>query len=313
MHAAAAGFEAELATELGPSAVPLGGGLFATLRTEPAAWARCSWLEPVLLPIASIGDASQKLRSIQRNWTLYPTASVRRARLIEEKLPPLRGKELTFPEAPPSAPIGAWTLLDRDLLLASARTDRPTPHGLVRFVENKDEPPSRAYLKLWEALTLLGARPGPGERCLDLGASPGGWTWVCASLGASVLSVDKAPLAPHVAAMPEVETRQQSAFGLAPRAVGPVDWVLSDVICYPERLLGLVRSFLEAGVGTRYVCTLKFQGETDHATARAFATIPGGRLVHLSHNKHELTWLWQHPGATPSDRAERGVVDADEY
>src|SRR5436309_1011333 len=30
-----------------------------------------------------------------------------------------------------------------------------------------------AYLKLWEALTLLKCRPAPGEICLDLGGSPG--------------------------------------------------------------------------------------------------------------------------------------------
>ena len=51
--------------------------------------------------------------------------------------------------------------------------------------------PSRAYLKLWEAFTVLGIRPAPGDFCIDLGASPGGWTWVLQSLGARVLSIDK--------------------------------------------------------------------------------------------------------------------------
>ncbi len=31
--------------------------------------------------------------------------------------------------------------------------------------------------------------------------------------------------------------------------------------------------------------------QTDHESARAFAAIEGSRLMHLSHNKHELTWL----------------------
>jgi 23S rRNA (cytidine2498-2'-O)-methyltransferase len=38
------------------------------------------------------------------------------------------------------------------------------------------------------------------------------------------------------------------------------------------------------------VCTLKFQGATDHAVQAAFAALPG-KLVHLHHNKHELTWI----------------------
>ena len=137
---------------------------------------------------------------------------------------------------------------------------------------------------------MLGRHPAPGERCVDLGASPGGWTWVLAGLGAQVVAVDKAPLEPRVAAMPGVETRQESAFGLAPGDVGPVDWLFSDIICYPARLLALVERWREAGLARNMVCTIKFQAETDHATARAFAAIPGARLMHLHHNKHELTW-----------------------
>src|SRR5690606_4355297 len=139
----------------------------------------------------------------------------------------------------------------------------------ARFVEDADGPPSRAYLKLWEAFTRLGVRPAPGERCLDLGASPGGWTWVLAELGARVTSVDKAPLDPRVAGRPEVEVRQESAFGLDPAEVGDVDWLFSDVICYPERLLGLVRRWMASGRVRRLVCTVKFQGATDHTTVRA--------------------------------------------
>jgi 23S rRNA (cytidine2498-2'-O)-methyltransferase len=54
----------------------------------------------------------------------------------------------------------------------------------------------------------------------------------------------------------------------------------------------LVQRWIEAGAAQRIVCTIKFQGATDHAAAEAFAAIPGGRVIHLSHNKHELTFLW---------------------
>ena len=33
------------------------------------------------------------------------------------------------------------------------------------------------------------------------------------------------------------------------------------------------------------------RGPTDHEAARAFAAMPGSRLLHLFHNKHELTWI----------------------
>jgi 23S rRNA (cytidine2498-2'-O)-methyltransferase len=161
----------------------------------------------------------------------------------------------------------------------------------VRFLEDRTGPPSRAYLKLWEALTLVGRAPAPGERCLDLGASPGGWSWALQRLGARVVSVDKAPLAPEIASLPGIEHRMQSAFALDPQAEGPVEWLFCDIACYPARLLALVERWLAAGNCRNFVCTLKFQGATDHEVARRFAQIPGSELRHLHHNKHELTGI----------------------
>jgi 23S rRNA (cytidine2498-2'-O)-methyltransferase len=69
-----------------------------------------------------------------------------------------------------------------------------------------------------------------------------------------------------------------------------VDWLFSDVVCYPARLLALVERWLANGTCRNFVCTIKFQGPTDHETARRFAAIPGSQLRHLFHNKHELTW-----------------------
>ena len=191
----------------------------------------------------------------------------------------------------PSAPMGAWTLWEKDLLLMSARCSSPFPNGVVEFKEHKSGPPSRAYLKLWEALTLLGHHPGAGERCLDLGASPGGWTWGLQALGANVLAVDKAPLDPRIESLPGVEVRNESAFGLDPKKLGPVDWLFSDVICYPGRLLELVKRWRDAGMAKHFVCTIKFQGVDQHAIAHDFNRIPGASIVHLHHNKHELTWM----------------------
>jgi len=285
------GFVAELATELGEVTTAFDRLLLSPGPPKPVSWAANTWLSPVILPIASIGDAAKQLRAIQRNWALYPNAHHRRAALISELLPKVSAKPLVFPAPPPRAPLGSWTLIDERTMLASPHCSSPFPNGEARFVEDKAAPPSRAYLKLWEALTVLGRHPEPGERCLDLGSSPGGWTWVVARLGAQVVSVDKAPIEPRIASMPGVEVRRASAFGLDPTAIGALDWLFSDVVCYPERLLRLVERWLAAGTCRRFVCTLKFQGTTDHATARRFAAIPGSRLQHLHQNKHELTWM----------------------
>ena len=258
---------------------------------RPAAWVANIWHEPERISIASIGDAVKRLRAVQRNWALYSFAHHRRARLIADQLPKVSAKPLVFGAPAPTAPLGSWTLLDPGTLLAAGHCSSPFPNGEVSFIEDRAVPPSRAYLKLWELFTLLGERPRAGELCLDLGSSPGGWSWVLQSLGARVISVDKAPLDPRIAGLPGIEYRQESAFALEPKSVPRINWLFSDVICYPRRLLALVERWLAAGVCERFVCTLKFQGSTDHETARRFAAIPHSRLLHLHNNKHELTWI----------------------
>jgi 23S rRNA (cytidine2498-2'-O)-methyltransferase len=289
-YLAAEGFAEELEDELGGADTRHDRLLIASGPQRPAAWAANVWLDPQEIPIASISDAAAKLRAIQRNWAVYAPRLYRRAMLIQEQLPKVSAKPLVFGSPPPAAPLGSWTLLDAGTLLAAPHCTNLFPHGEIQFVEDRSGPPSRAYLKLWEALTLIGRRPGPGEICLDLGSSPGGWSWALQQMGTQVISVDKAPLAPEIARLPGIEHRQESAFALDPRTVGQIDWLFSDVVCYPARLLALIEYWLASGTCGNFVCTIKFQGPTDHETARRFAAIPGAQLRHLFHNKHELTW-----------------------
>jgi 23S rRNA (cytidine2498-2'-O)-methyltransferase len=261
-----------------------------------AHWAQNTWLNPQEIPFESIKQATQALKKIQRNWTLYSSQLHRRAQLIADGLPKVSSKPVSFPTLLPQQPMGSWTLLDKNLLLAASECTSPFPNGEIHFLENKVTPPSRAYLKLWEALTVTKhAYPGPGTNCIDMGSSPGGWTWVLHELGASVLSVDRAPLSPPIAALPRVQCMKRDAFTLNPLEVGPVDWFFSDVICYPQKLLELVLKWLDSGQCKNFICTIKFQGKklsaSDHQALQALALIPGSNILHLFHNKHELTWI----------------------
>lgn len=258
---------------------------------RPAAWAQNIWYDPVLIPIQSIKQGAKALRGIQRNWALYGFQHHRRAQLIQDNLPHVSAKPVSFFTPPPTAPLGSWTLLNENTILAAAHCSSPYRNGEIELIEDRVNPPSRAYLKLWEAFTRIGYTPKPGEQCIDLGACPGGWTWVVQSCGANVIAVDKAPLDPRIAALPGVSERRESAFGLKPADIGPIDWLVCDVICYPARLYRMIQGWLDSGLARNYICTLKFQGETDFETARAFAAIPGSQLVHLCQNKHELTWI----------------------
>ena len=289
---AAEGFTSELIAELRDVREVHDRLVLAAGEPQPAAWAQNVWLAPQRIAIASIGDAARTLRTMQRNWALYSFAHHRRAALIEAKLPPFRPKPLAFPSPPPSAPIGCWTLLEPGLMLAAARSTSPFRHGEAQFVEDRVAPPNRAYLKLWEALTLIGQRPQARERCIDLGASPGGWSWALAQFGAEVTAVDKAPLAPEMMRDRRITFLKQSAFAVDPLKIERFDWMFCDVACYPRRLLDLVKRWIAAAAARHIVATIKFQGPTDLEIQREFERIPKASLRHLFHNKHELTFSW---------------------
>lgn len=296
-YLAAEGLEATLAEELARRGVTVeawhGRLALSPEPPMPSAWALDVWMAPREIPVPSVKQGADALRAIQRNWAAYGVEHHRRMALIADRLPPVKARPLVFPEAAPSAHLGGWTLLAPDRMLASPVKTSPFVNGECIFIEDRVGPPSRAYLKLWEACARLGTWPVAGERCIDLGASPGGWTWAIAQLGATVTAIDRADLDPRVAAMPGVTLRRESAFGLEPE---PVDWLFSDIIAYPDRLLALVQRWIGAAAARRIICTVKFQGATDHDAADAFAAIPGGRLMHLFHNKHELTFVWEQPG-----------------
>ncbi|MBO4629331.1 MAG: SAM-dependent methyltransferase [Treponema sp.] len=259
-------------------------------------WARTCMTEPFLLKFDSIGEAAAELKKIQRNWAPYQFTCFRRAGLIQEKLPYINLKDRKFPFKIPDSPMGLYTLIDEHTLIASAATTSPLPAGTLHFIEDHENPPSRAYLKIQESLTLADfyfgcGLPSPGQKCFEAGACPGGWTWVLAGLGAQVYAVDRAELAPELMKNPLVQFRAHDAFTIKPEEVGPVDWVFSDVICYPERLLEWIHVWLESGLTKHMICTIKMQGAIDWNLIRQFAAIPNSRILHLNYNKHELTFI----------------------
>jgi len=264
---------------------------------KPSIWAQNIWKNPEFIDISSIKDGAKKLRNIQRNWWNYSFDNHRRSALIQENLPHISAKPIQFPNPAPTAPLGSWTLIEPNLILASPDCSSIFPNGELNFEEDRKTSPTRAYLKLWDVFTRTGIYPKKGQKCIDLGSCPGGWSWVLQQLGCKVISVDKAPLEPRIAKLPNIEFRKESAFGLNPQDIGTVDWVFSDIICYPERLLRLVNNWIESGLTNNMICTIKFQKETDYKITQEFLNIPGSRIMHLYHNKHELTWIWSRKDA----------------
>ena len=276
------------------SGAPVSGS--GALRLCTPYWCRTAMLSPFVINFDSIGEAAHALTDMQRGWAPYQYQFFRRALLIQKKLPYVNLKARTFPAHIPASPVGLYTLIEEGTMLASSATTSLLPAGAIRFTENHEDPPSRAYLKLYEALMFMylffGCEaPREAERCFDAGASPGGWTWVLAGLGCDVFSVDRADLVPKLMKHPRVEFLKHDAFTLKPEEVGACDWVFSDVICYPARLYDWIAGWLSSGLCKNMICTIKMQGGVDWKLMEKFAALPDSRIVHLNYNKHELTWL----------------------
>lgn len=255
-------------------------------------WAQVTGFDMEFIPITSISDGAKKLKALGRNWGLFTVGQHRRAELIQTELPKYNTKPISFRHSLPEKPMGLWTLWEPDMILATQKTTSPFSLGEMDFEEDKVFPPSRAYLKLWEFFTVYAPEVFQGNVAIDVGSCPGGWTWVLRTLEFNkVYSVDKAPIEKRIQDMGRIEFKQESAFGLSPDDFEELDWFCSDIICYPERLLNLVKRFHESGKVKNFVCTIKYQAEIDWEITQKFLEIPGSRIVHLHHNKHEVTWF----------------------
>ena len=257
---------------------------------------RFTWTEAIathveILRFESVAKAQALLRARGKLWSQAPLANFRRSELIASELLQPKFKKRRFLEPVPKGPLGVFCVTGENEMWVSPNLQPPVPVGAWEFEEDR-EAPSRAYLKLWEIFTREGWAPRKGERCLELGSAPGGWTWVLDRLGCEVIAVDKGEMDPRVLASKRVRWLRQDAFAPDLGQVGPVDWFFSDLICYPPRLLELVKDWADRGLARRFVCTLKFQGETDFAALDEFLRLPGSKALHLHHNKHEVTWIW---------------------
>jgi len=286
-------FITELCEELGNAVEIIEDMVFSSHKKNDICFAQDIWLEPQIVKFQSISNAVKILRQAGKFWYLHPVCHVRRSRLIEEQLRKCPSLVRNFPLEMEIHSIGAFSLLDQNTLVYSAKRFKKWPDGKCLFIEDKTNPPNRAYLKLWEALTLLEKLPQAGDLALDLGASPGGWTYVMQSLGTNITAVDKALLDPNIAKLPNVQFLQQSAFALDPATLDKTyDWVLSDIACYPDRAYALIMKWIASGKAKQMIFTIKLQGKTELAALKQFQAIPNSCTINMFYNKHEATFFY---------------------
>jgi 23S rRNA (cytidine2498-2'-O)-methyltransferase len=190
-----------------------------------------------------------------------------------------------------------------DAMLA-ARADpgdsAPWPLGIPRLKMHPDAP-SRSALKLEEALlTLLddderAAMLRPGMRAADLGAAPGGWTWVLARAGLRVTAIDNGPLRQHVLDTGLVEHLRADGFAWQPPR--PLDWMVCDMVEQPRRVATRMAQWFAGGWCDRAIFNLKLPMKKRWLETRLcldqFAADAGKPLVlrarQLYHDREEIT------------------------
>jgi 23S rRNA (cytidine2498-2'-O)-methyltransferase len=162
-----------------------------------------------------------------------------------------------------------------------------------------DDPsaPSRSYLKVEEAYSLVGCEPVAGETVADLGAAPGGWSYSAARRGARVVAVDNGPLKKGALGHPNIMHRHIDAFHFSPSPGEAFDWLFCDLVEEPHHVLdGLIRPWLQNRWCRKFIVNLKF-GRADPlrllAEARGadspLALAGSVRIRQLFHDREEFT------------------------
>ncbi|MDY7230434.1 23S rRNA (cytidine(2498)-2'-O)-methyltransferase RlmM [Hyalangium rubrum] len=156
------------------------------------------------------------------------------------------------------------------------------------------ESPSRAAMKLEEALHGLAFEPGRGDVCVDLGAAPGGWTQRLVARGARVIAVDPARLMPELASNARVRHVQESAFAFAPEE--PVDWLFCDMAWRPLEVAQLLAKWGRRGWASHLVANIKLPMKDKNPIllrVRHTLTTDGGwkglTVRQLYHDRDEVT------------------------
>ena len=162
--------------------------------------------------------------------------------------------------------------------------------GEIPHAEDKAAP-SRAFAKVIESELRLGQRIERGQTCVDLGASPGSWTYVALQRGATAIAVDRSPLRDDLMRHPRLQFHQGDAFKFRPEK--RVDWLVCDIIASPQRSIDLLLEWLRERQMRKFIVTLKFKGTDEYALIdqlkrEALPLCADFRLTRLCANKNEV-------------------------
>jgi 23S rRNA (cytidine2498-2'-O)-methyltransferase len=268
-------------------------GVFARIEALP----RGDRLAPIMQVLSERGEAfndawveapdtepGKELTAFCRSFGNALIGALKKARLLEPGAP--RRMHAFFPQGD-----------NVYLCVADPATAAPWPLGIPRLKFPR-EAPSRSTLKLEEGfLTLLTAEESSrwlraGMSAVDLGASPGGWTWQLVRRSLRVVAIDNGPMDRKLMDSGLVTHRREDGFRYRPSK--PVDWLVCDMVEQPRRVAALIASWLEHGWCRRAMFNLKLPMKKRFAETRLCldlvrAAARDVRAKHLYHDREEIT------------------------
>ncbi|OFZ31577.1 MAG: hypothetical protein A2622_03065 [Bdellovibrionales bacterium RIFCSPHIGHO2_01_FULL_40_29] len=185
-----------------------------------------------------------------------------------------------------------WTAIGETIFICDQPISR-FPIGWHEFNEDKSFPPNRAYLKLWELFTIYKLKPQPDAVAIELGASPGGWSWVLSQHFKKVYTVDRAELDPKIKKIQNIHHSIGDAFKVSDQDFNDCTWLFSDIICTPVKSYDLIMHWMNYSNIKNIVCTIKFKGDCDFEILAQLLKIKNSQIIHLYQNKNEVTWILQ--------------------
>ncbi|MCQ4310769.1 23S rRNA (cytidine(2498)-2'-O)-methyltransferase RlmM [Pseudomonas stutzeri] len=150
----------------------------------------------------------------------------------------------------------------REVFLGVAEADNSAmwPMGIPRLKFPR-QAPSRSTLKLEEAWHHFIPRDKWDERlaagmtAVDLGASPGGWTWQLVNRDIEVMAVDNGPMNETLLESGLVGHYRADGFAFRPKR--PVDWMVCDIVEKPAKNAALLEAWIGEGLCREAVVNLK--------------------------------------------------------
>ncbi|WP_372626099.1 23S rRNA (cytidine(2498)-2'-O)-methyltransferase RlmM [Arsukibacterium sp.] len=180
----------------------------------------------------------------------------------------------------------------------------PLENGIMRL-KFPNEAPSRSTLKLEEAFLQFipkhewDKRLGGGLNAVDLGASPGGWTYQLVKRSMMVTAIDNGPMAESLMQTGQVKHLTVDGFKFEPQKKN-VYWVVCDMIEQPQRVAMRMGDWLINGWCQEAIFNLKLPMKKRYETVSDILAELEQRLVdadikfrlqvkHLYHDREEVT------------------------